>query len=72
PAHGIEPSPSELKKTIDQLKALDVKVFFSEIDFPSTYVETIPRESGVKLYSLSHICNGDYRAGKYEEEMARN
>ena len=34
PAHGIEPSPSQLKKTIDQLKALDVKVIFSEIDFP--------------------------------------
>ncbi|MBF3116957.1 zinc ABC transporter solute-binding protein, partial [Pseudomonas aeruginosa] len=72
PAHGIEPSPSQLKKTIDQLKALDVKVIFSEIDFPSTYVETIQRESGVKLYSLSHISYGDYSAGKYEEEMARN
>ncbi len=39
---------------------------------PSTYVETIQRESGVKLYSLSHISYGDYSAGKYEEEMARN
>ncbi len=46
PAHGIEPSPSQLKKTIDELRALDVKVIFSEMDFPSTYVETIQRESG--------------------------
>ena len=31
PAHGIEPSPSQLKKTIDQLRELDVKVIFSEM-----------------------------------------
>lgn len=72
PAHGIEPSPSQLKKTIDQLRELDVKVIFSEMDFPSTYVDTIQRESGVKLYPLSHISYGDYSAGKYEKEMAGN
>ena len=72
PAHGIEPSPSQLKKTIDQLRELDVKVIFSEMDFPSTYVETIQRESGVKLYPLSHISYGDYSADKYEKEMTGN
>ncbi|MFI8737493.1 metal ABC transporter substrate-binding protein [Ectopseudomonas toyotomiensis] len=72
PAHGIEPSPSQLKKTIDQLKELDVQVIFSEMDFPSSYVDTIHRESGVKIYPLTHISYGEYTAGKYEEEMARN
>lgn len=72
PAHGIEPSPSQLKKTIDQLRELDVKVIFSELDFPSTYVDTIQRESGVKLYPLSHISYGEYSAEKYEKEMADN
>ncbi|WP_296270442.1 metal ABC transporter substrate-binding protein [Pseudomonas sp. UBA6323] len=72
PAHGIEPSPSQLKKTIDQLRELDVQVIFSEMDFPSTYVETIQRESGVHLYPLTHISYGEYSAGKYEEEMTRN
>ncbi|MGF6593122.1 metal ABC transporter substrate-binding protein [Pseudomonas sp. 2835] len=72
PAHGIEPSPSQLKKTIDQLKALDVKVIFSEMDFPSAYVETIQRESGVKIYPLTHISYGDYSKEKYEVEMKRN
>lgn len=72
PAHGIEPSPSQLKKTIDQLRELDVQVIFSEMDFPSTYVETIQRESGVHLYPLTHISYGEYTAGKYEEEMTRN
>nr|WP_017679038.1 metal ABC transporter substrate-binding protein [Pseudomonas chengduensis] len=72
PAHGIEPSPSQLKKTIDQLKELDVQVIFSEMDFPSSYVDTIHRESGVKIYPLTHISYGEYTAKKYEEEMARN
>ncbi|MBI6852866.1 zinc ABC transporter substrate-binding protein [Pseudomonas cichorii] len=72
PAHGIEPSPSQLKKTIDQLRELDVKVIFSEMDFPSTYVDTIQRESGVKLYPLSHISYGEYSADKYEKEMKGN
>ncbi|WP_410524871.1 metal ABC transporter substrate-binding protein [Pseudomonas sp. DTU_2021_1001937_2_SI_NGA_ILE_001] len=72
PAHGIEPSPSQLKKTIDQLRELDVKVIFSEMDFPSTYVETIQRESGVRLYPLSHISYGEYSADKYEKDMTGN
>lgn len=72
PAHGIEPSPSQLKKTIDQLRSLDVKVIFSEMDFPSTYVDTIERESGVHIYPLTHISYGDYSPEKYEVEMTRN
>jgi len=72
PAHGIEPSPSQLKATIDQLKKLDVKVLFSEMNFPSAYVETIRRETGVRIYALSHISYGDYTAQKFEEEMTRN
>jgi zinc transport system substrate-binding protein len=72
PAHGIEPSPSQMKKTIDQLRELDVKVIFSEMDFPSAYVDTIQRESGVKLYPLSHISYGEYSPEKYEKEMKGN
>lgn len=72
PAHGIEPSPAQLAKTIDAIKALDVKVIFSELNFPSTYVETIERETGIKLYPLSHIIYGEYCPEKFEVEMAGN
>ncbi len=72
PAHGIEPSPAQLKSTIDQLKQLNVKVIFSELNFPSAYVDTIQRETGVKLYSLSHISYGEYGADQFEKEMAQN
>jgi zinc transport system substrate-binding protein len=72
PAHGIEPSPSQLKGTIDRLRELDVKVIFSEMDFPSTYVDTIQRETGVRLYALTHISYGAYEAEKFERETAKN
>ncbi len=72
PAHGIEPSPAQLAKTIDAIKALDVKVIFSELNFPSTYVETIERETGIYLYPLSHIIYGAYAPEKFEVEMAQN
>ncbi|MDR7148956.1 zinc transport system substrate-binding protein [Hydrogenophaga palleronii] len=72
PAHGIEPSPSQLKGTIDRLRELDVKVIFSEMDFPPTYVDTIQRETGVRLYALTHISYGAYEADKFERETARN
>lgn len=72
PAHGIEPSPAQLAKTIDAIRALDVKVIFSELNFPSTYVETIERETGIRLYPLSHIIYGAYTPEKFETEMAEN
>lgn len=55
PAHGIEPSPSQLKKTIDQLKALDVKVIFSEIDFLHLRRDHPARVRGEALFAVAHF-----------------
>ncbi|MBK1663806.1 ABC transporter substrate-binding protein [Rhodospirillum rubrum] len=72
PAHGIEPSPAQLAETIDTLRRLDVQVIFSELNFPSPYVETIRRETGIALYAFSHISTGAYTASLFEEETGRN
>lgn len=72
PAHGIEPSPSQLAKTVAAIRDLDVRVIFSELNFPSPYVATIERETGVRLYPLSHIIYGPYSPDKFEIEMAQN
>ena len=72
PAHGIEPSPAQLAKTIDMIQSLDVDIIFSELNFPSPYVDTIRRETGVQLYPLSHIIYGAYYPEKFEKEMADN
>ena len=72
PAHGVEPSPSQLAKTIDMIRNLDVDIIFSELNFPSPYVDTIRQETGVQLYPLSHIIYGAYYPEKFEKEMAEN
>lgn len=72
PAHGIEPSPSQLAQTIEKIRAMNVSVIFSESNFPSAYVETIERETGVTMYPLSHIIHGAYTPEKFEIEMAQN
>lgn len=72
PAHGIEPGPAQLAETIGTLRKLDVQVIFSELDFPSAYVETIRRETGIRLYAFSHISHGAYAADLFEREMKRN
>lgn len=72
PAHGIEPSPSQLARTIDKIRAMNVAVIFSESNFPSAYVETIEAETGVAMYPLSHIIHGAYTPEKFEVEMAQN
>lgn len=72
PAHGIEPSPSQLAQTIRKIRGMNVGVIFSESNFPSAYVETIERETGVTMYPLSHIIHGEYTPEKFEVEMAQN
>ncbi|CAM2970422.1 zinc transport system substrate-binding protein [Paracoccus aminovorans] len=72
PAHGIEPSPSQLARTIEKIRAMNVSVIFSESNFPSAYVETIQAETGVTMYPLSHIIHGDYTPEKFETEMGQN
>ncbi len=72
PRHGLKPTASQLKDTIDTIKKLHVDVIFSEMDFPDKYVETIQEATGVKLYSLSHITAGPYTKETYEELMRYN
>jgi zinc transport system substrate-binding protein len=67
PAHGLMPSASQLKETIDKIRALNVKVVFSQMMFPDQFVETIKRETGASIYTLVHITEGDYYAAKFEE-----
>ncbi|WP_142847765.1 metal ABC transporter substrate-binding protein [Telmatospirillum sp. J64-1] len=72
PAHGIEPSPAQLAATIDELRKLDVQVIFSEVNYPNAYVDTIRRETGIRLYPFSHISYGAYTPDLFETEMKRN
>jgi zinc transport system substrate-binding protein len=72
PGHGLKPSASQLAKTIEKIKALDVDVVFTEMDFPDKYVETIHKETGVRIRHLSHLTAGDYTPDSFENGIRAN
>ena len=72
PRHGIEPSPRQLEDTIKRIKRAKVNILFAELDYNKKYVDIIYKETGCRIYSLSHISNGEYTADFYEKNMKRN
>ena len=56
---GTEPTPEEMNDTVDKVNALDVKVLFTEPQYPAKTAETIARETGAKIYSLNPVVTGE-------------
>ncbi|ENO8810828.1 zinc ABC transporter substrate-binding protein [Photobacterium damselae] len=72
PAHGVEPSASQLQETIEKIQRSGIDVLFYELNMPNRYVDTIEKATGVKLYRFSHMTHGPYQAEKVEVEMQEN
>ncbi len=72
PRHGIEPNPRQLQDTIRRIKKANVQILFTEMDFQKRYVDIIFQETGCRIYSLSHISNGDYTADFFESAIQNN
>jgi len=72
PRHGVEPTARQLAETIDAIRATGVNVLFAEKYFAGQLAETIQKETGVQVYSFSHISDGDYTPERFEEEMRYN
>ncbi len=72
PAHGVEPSASQLQETIEKIKRSGIDVLFYELNMPNRFVDTIEEATGVKLYRFSHMTHGEYEANKVEVEMREN
>lgn len=72
PRHGVSPTPKQLAQTIADIKASGVNVLFAEKYFTGNLAETVQRESGVRVYTLSHISDGAYTADKFMVEMREN
>ncbi len=72
PAHGVEPSASQLQKTIDRIKAANIQLLFTELDMDNQYVTTIEKATGIKIYHFSHMTYGDYSVEQFEKEMEQN
>ena len=72
PAHGVEPSASQLQETIEKIKQSGIDVLFYELNMPNRYVDTIEKATEVKLYRFSHMTHGEYEVNKVEIEMQQN
>ncbi|SHH72815.1 metal ABC transporter solute-binding protein, Zn/Mn family [Ferrimonas marina] len=72
PAHGVEPSASQLQGTIERIQASGVNVLFYELDMPNRFVDTIQEATGVRLYQFSHMTHGPYDADKVIKETGDN
>ncbi|GAB3530469.1 metal ABC transporter substrate-binding protein [Photobacterium alginatilyticum] len=72
PAHGVEPSASQLQETIEKIRQSGIDVLFYELNMPNRYVDTIEKATGVQLYRFSHMTHGPYNTKKVEVEMKAN
>ncbi|WP_339135185.1 MAG: zinc ABC transporter substrate-binding protein [Candidatus Electrothrix sp. GW3-4] len=72
PRHGVKPSARQLQDTIKRIKRAKVNVLFGELDYEKKYIDIIYKETGCRLYALSHISNGEYTKEFFEQAMRRN
>ncbi len=52
---GTEPSPAEIKDTIEQIKSANVRAVFTEPQYSDSIAKTLATETGVKIYSLDPV-----------------
>ncbi len=72
PAHGVEPSATQLQKTIERIREANVNLLFTELDMDNRYVKTIEAATGVRLYHFSHMTHGAFEKDKVYREMEQN
>ena len=72
PAHGVEPSASDIKAIIDTIKRDKIDVVFVDAQAPNKYSTTIQKATGVMIRSLSHMSRGAYTKDGFERFMKYN
>ena len=67
PSHGAQPSAADLEKVIKIIKNEKIDIIFGEKNFNNKFVDTIHKETGVEVRSLSHMTNGAYELDGFEK-----
>ena len=67
PSHGAQPSAADLEKVIKIIKNEKIDIIFGEKNFNNKFVDTIHKETGVEVRSLSHMTNGAYELDNFEK-----
>lgn len=72
PRHGVEPTARQLADTIEKIRGAGVNVLFAEKYFTSALSETIREATGVRMYSFSHMSDGEFVPELFERETLAN
>lgn len=72
PAHGVDPSASDIKAIIDIIKRDKIDVVFVDAQVTNKYSTTIQKATGVRIRSLSHMSRGAYTKDSFERFMKYN
>lgn len=72
PRHGVEPTARQLADTIEKIRASGVNVLFAEKYFASALSDTIREATGVRMYSFSHMSDGEFVPDLFERETLAN
>ena len=67
PSHGAQPSAADLEKVIKIIKNEKIDIIFGEKNFNNKFVDTIHKETGVEVRTLSHMTNGAYEVDSFEK-----
>lgn len=70
--HGKTPSAGEIAELIEKIKSSNVQAIFVEPEYSIKIVDTISRETGIKIYTLNPITTGKNEKNEYINIMREN
>lgn len=72
PAHGVQPSASDLKEVIDRIKKEKIDIIFGEKSYHSKFIDTVKNATGVEISALDHMTSGPYTKEGFEKFTQKN
>lgn len=72
PAHGMNPTATQLQGLIEKIKANSIDVIFSEEDYPGSFMKVLQEETDIMVIPLSHLSKGEYSKEGFEQGMRFN
>lgn len=72
PSPGREPTASEIREIINLIKSYNLKGVFSEPQFSGQVVQTVAKETGIKIAPLDPLETGEFGPDYYEKIMRKN
>lgn len=72
PAHGMNPTATQLQDIISKIKNKSIDVIFSEEDYPGSFMKVLQEETAIVVVPLSHLSKGEYSAENFEKGMRFN